>query len=259
MEILKNELTSLWEVTCPKCYGIILNKNGKYRGRQRFVCLNCGISFTTYSKGLLNSTKLDEPTWHLLIDGILENKKIKDISELTGVSVPSISKIRRRILDLFWAISSFQKILEKYYFDPKDKNTIFADKLVKKIMYYYHYNETSVIAVIHYHDSVYISRAYTSKEFEELQSSIHYPTVMFLDVNETDNIDVQLHIDKLVHYLKQFRGIKSNLLSQYCNFYDFSVHIKKEEMFSILIKEIPTYIIINKKEKNSKGVKRITP
>ena len=86
MDIFKNELTILWEVVCPRCGSEILNKNGKYRGRQRFICLDCGLSFTTYSRSILDSTKLTPKHWEIIIESIINNEKLESISKKTSIS-----------------------------------------------------------------------------------------------------------------------------------------------------------------------------
>lgn len=163
MEIFKDELTILWEVVCPRCGSEILNKNGKYRGRQRFICLDCGLSFTTYSRSILDSTKLNNNQWEIIIEGIIDNEKLEDISKKAQVSTISISKIRRKILDELYSLSRYNFVLNKYYYNPFDTSTIFIPNKDKGTIYYHEYNKSMVIACIEYHKDLFISNAYLKK------------------------------------------------------------------------------------------------
>ncbi len=245
MKILEEELVKLWDVICPKCNSAILNKNGRYRGRQRFICLDCGFSFTTYSKSLLNSTKLTEDQWQKIITGVIENKKLSEISKDANVSSISISKIRRRIFDALFGLSRFVKTLNKYYYDPFDSTSIFLPDKENGTLYYYKYNEQSVIAFLEYHPDIYVSRAYDIKEFNILLSSIHYPKLDFTPFSQIDKLSAIDYIDNLLVYLKSYRGIKKELLTQYCNFYDFKVNLSTEDLTEIILDQLASKVKTN--------------
>jgi transposase-like protein len=238
MEILKEELTILWEVVCPKCKSEILNKNGKYRGRQRFVCLDCGCSFTTYSRSILDSTKLKESEWQIIIDGVISNDYLKTISEKSNVSQISISKIRRNILTVLYGLNRFEDTLNKYYYNPFDTSTVFIPNQQKGSIYFYDYNDKMVLCFIELKQHIFISKAYPKKEFSLLISSVHYPKLEFESMNETTNTFVIQYFEQLLQFLKNYRGIKNELLSQYCNFYDFQSHLNKEELTKLIIHQI---------------------
>lgn len=241
MEIFKDELTDMWEVKCPKCNSDILNKNGKYRGRQRFICLDCGFSFTTYSKSILDSTKLTEDQWEMIIKGVLDNTKLKEISEEVNISLMTVSKIRRKIFDALYSSDRFNKYLAKHFYDPFDTTTIFIPNIDYSKLYYYQYNEESILAFIEYKNGKYLSSSYSRKDFNTLMTSINYPKLIFVPFIEIERQSAITHIEGLIAFLKTFRGIKKELLSQYSNFYDFKTNYDNESLVDRIIHRISTH------------------
>jgi len=241
VEIFKDELTILWEVKCPKCGSDILNKNGKYRKRQRFICLDCGFSFTTYSKSILDSTKLTEAQWIIIIKGVINNSKLKEIGTEANISLITTSKIRRKILDAIYSLSRFNKLLKKHHYDPFDTSTIFIPDKEEGTLYYYRYNDDIVLAFIEYSEDKYISYAYLTHDFNILMTSINYPKLNFVPYNDIDKPSAINHIDKLIYFLKGYRGIKKELMSKYCNFYDFKTNLDNEELTQLIIHQISAH------------------
>ncbi|KFZ26886.1 MAG: hypothetical protein KQ78_00652 [Candidatus Izimaplasma bacterium HR2] len=241
MKILKTELITLWDVECPKCKSEILNKNGKYRNRQRFICLDCGSSFTTYSRSVLDSTKLNEEQWETIISGIIQNNTLKKISIDTGISIISISKIRRKIFDAIYPLSKFDKVVSKFYYDPFDSTTIFIPDQKDGFIYYYQYNQSSVIAFIKYRDNIYLSKSYLTKDFNLFMSCVNYPKLQFISHKDTDDEIATQYIENLIYFLKSYRGIKKELLSKYCNFYDYKERLSAEDFSTMIIKQISSH------------------
>ncbi len=241
MNKFDNELKILWEVVCPKCGSEILNKNGKYKNRQRFVCLDCGYSFTTYSKTLLNSTKINKSQWDTIIKGVIKNDKLKTISSSTDISIISISKIKRRILEMLNSKNLFAKCLKLNHYNPFDTTSYFIKEIPHSLFYYYKYSEDSYILFTKtkYHD--FTTTAYTKKEFNILLSDIHYQNLEFVSYKNISDEKTTNHIDNLIAYLKSHRGIKSELLGNYCNFYDFLEKYPSNELFELIYKTISTY------------------
>ncbi len=241
MNSFDNELTILWEVVCPKCGSEILNKNGKYKNRQRFVCLDCGYSFTTYSKTLLNSTKINKSQWDTIIKGVINNNTLKTISSSTNVSIISISKIKRRILKMLNSGNLFDKCLKQYYYNPFDTTSYFIKEIPHSFFYYYKYNESFYILFTEtkYHD--FTTTVYTKKEFNILLSDVYFQNLEFVSYKNISDEKATNHIDNLISFLKSHRGIKNELLGNYCNFYDFLEKYPNDELFDLIYKAIATY------------------
>lgn len=241
MKLFENELTQLWDVVCPKCKSAILNKNGKYRERQRFICMDCGYSFTTYSKSILDSTKLSENQWDKIIEGIIQLERLKDLSKDLNVSLVSLSNIRRNIFDSLYDLSPFERVLKKHRYDPFDTSTIFIPNTKRGTMYYYLYNPEVVIAFIRYREHIFISKSFETKEFNQLITSVNYETLDFIPFSECQDEEGITYIENLLFFLKSFRGIKKSLFSQYCNFYDYKLNLDQNEFKQLIIAQIKSH------------------
>ncbi len=243
MEKFENELVNLWDVVCPKCHSEILNKNGKYNGRQRFICLDCGYSFTTYSKTLFNSTKIKKSQWDIIIDGIIQNKSLKIISSNSNISPISISKIKRKIYKMLNSDNEFENNLKRFYYNPFDNSSFFTPVKVKSIIYYYQYNDDSYILYSQNINNEFISIVYSKKEFNTLLTSIYYPNVEFINYKDILDDEAFSYIEDLLYTLKQYRGIKKNLLDDYSNFFHYRKYNTDEKLSKYIYKKITTYKI----------------
>lgn len=238
MKLFENELTQLWDVICPKCKSAILNKNGKYRDRQRFICMDCGYSFTTYSKSILDSTKLNENQWSIIINGIIELEKLKDLSLKTGVSIISLSNIRRNVFESLYELSPFDNVLKKHKYNPFDTSSIFIPNTKRGTLYYYLYNPKVAIGFIRYREHIFISKAMNVKDLNTLISSVNYEKLDFIPFSECQDEEAIRYIENLLYFLKSFRGIKQSVFSEYCNFYDYKSNLEKEEFKELIITQI---------------------
>lgn len=73
---------------CPHC-GCTekINKNGKYKDKQRYLCKNCGSSFMASTKTILHCTKRSLSTWRKYINCILDGLSIRKSSQLCKISI----------------------------------------------------------------------------------------------------------------------------------------------------------------------------
>ena len=241
MKILRNELVMLWDVTCPKCGSEILNKNGKYRSRQRFICLDCGHSFTTYSKSVLDSTKLSETVWKEIIRGIINEKTLKSMSDDTDVSQISISKIRRNILNVLYPLNRFTKELREYFYDPEETSSYFIPDREDKIVYYLEYRKDLMIVFMRYHKHMFVSDALEKEKLNHLMDCGYYPRLTFLPMDDNDDPEADEYMTGLVAFLKTFRGLKYDLIGKYCNLYDFKRYLSDDELYQLIVSEISKY------------------
>ncbi len=231
----------LWDVTCPKCGSEILNKNGKYRSRQRFVCLDCGHSFTTYSQSILDSTKLPESIWEKIIRGIISEKTLRTISDDTDVSLISISKIRRNILSVLYPLNRFTKEFGEYYYDPEETSSYFIPDKEEKNVYYLEYRKDLMIVFMRYHKHMFVSNSLEKKKMCYLMSCGYYPRLTFVPMDDNDDPEADDYIACLSAFLKTFRGIKYDLVGKYCNFFDFKRYLSDDELYQLIVSEISKY------------------
>ena len=68
-EYLKNIINTEFEFeekevhSCHKCNSTEIVKLGKYNSMQRYRCKNCGVAFTSKSKSIFATTKLEKEKW----------------------------------------------------------------------------------------------------------------------------------------------------------------------------------------------------
>jgi transposase-like protein len=240
-KVLRDELLMLWDVTCPECGSEILNKNGKYRSRQRFVCLDCGHSFTTYSKSILHATKLPEEAWESIITGVINGQPLRQIAADADVSMISTSKIRRNILRVLYPLSRFRKALDDYFYDPENTGSYFMPDQEQRSVYYMAYRSDLWIMFLSYHGHMFVSDCYDGDAFHELKDSPFYPQLTFVPLDEADNPEADEYISGLLAFLKSFRGIKHDWVGPYCNFYDFRRYLTPGDLYDRIIEEISHY------------------
>lgn len=96
----KYNLNKKFEINCPKCGCDDLNKNGISRGRQRYICKRCCITFDERSFSPLSNTKLSLEKWTKYLQLMLENRSIRNCAEAISVSVPTSFYMRHKILDM---------------------------------------------------------------------------------------------------------------------------------------------------------------
>jgi len=238
MSEFKNELTDLWQILCPKCESEILNKNGKYRGRQRFICLDCGNTFTTYSKSILDSTKLSSDKWHIIIKGIVKNYPLGKIKDNVDVSVISLSKIRKNIFKLLYPKNKFDKVLRKFYYDPFDTSSIFKSKEEKGQIYFHKYDDDLIILLIKKSKTEFYLKMVSKQQLNELMMDINFKRIDFIDTDETTDEDVIIYFERLAKFLKSYRGIKRAYVKYYVNFYSFLVIKGQEGLYNFILDNI---------------------
>ena len=78
--LLKNILDTLNKrgfsdhICCPHCHGTYIIKNGKYKGKQRFICKTCLKNFNSLTNSPMSMSHKPEK-WPLFIECL-----IKDLS-----------------------------------------------------------------------------------------------------------------------------------------------------------------------------------
>lgn len=240
MDLFEKELISLWDVVCPKCNSEILNKNGKYRGRQRFICLDCGHTFTTYSDTILASTKLNESVWIRIIKSLLKGEKLSTLSNDLNISMVTLSKVRKKCLVILYEFNSFDETIRQYYHNPKRSDSIFVEKEKKGTLYLYPFNNNIYIGCIRNEWNHITSHVFTKKEWTTFKCDNNYPGLFCIHIENTKDIEISHYFNNLNKYLKLFRGIKKEDLKYYTNLYDAKKRFTNEEFITYLIQKIKT-------------------
>jgi transposase-like protein len=240
MDLFEKELISLWDVVCPKCNSEILNKNGKYRGRQRFICLDCGHTFTTYSDTILASTKLNESIWIRIIKSLLKCEKLSTLSNELNISMVTLSKVRKKCLVILYEFNTFDETIRQYYHNPKHNDSIFVEKEKRGTLYFYPLNKNTYIGCIRNRWNHITSHIFTKKEWTSFKCEHNYPGLLCTHIENTKDIEISNYFNNLSKYLKLFRGIKKEDLKYYTNLYDAKKRFTNEEFITYLIQKIKT-------------------
>ncbi|MBW4864125.1 MAG: IS1595 family transposase [Paeniclostridium sp.] len=85
---------------CPKCQCKDVNKNGKPRGRQRYICKRCRCTFDEFTMSPFSSTKLELDKWLKYCELMILGLSIRQCAEEVGVGVKTSFYMRHRILDV---------------------------------------------------------------------------------------------------------------------------------------------------------------
>lgn len=85
---------------CPKCQCKEVNKNGKSRGRQRYICKRCRATFDEMTLSPFSSTNLSLDKWLKYCELMILGLSIRKCAEEVGVGVKTSFFMRHRILDV---------------------------------------------------------------------------------------------------------------------------------------------------------------
>ena len=84
---------------CPHCESTSVVKNGKLKGKQRYICRSCKKSFNDLTKSALSCTKLSLQTWIEYVKGMIIGLSIRKNAENVGVCVKTSFYMRHKVLD----------------------------------------------------------------------------------------------------------------------------------------------------------------
>ena len=85
---------------CPKCQCKDVNKNGKTRGRQRYICKRCRCTFDEFTMSPFSSTNLGLDKWLKYCELMILGLSIRQCATEIGVGVKTSFYMRHRILDV---------------------------------------------------------------------------------------------------------------------------------------------------------------
>lgn len=85
---------------CPEC-GSTSNivRNGKYNGKQRYLCKDCKSTFMCTHDTILHRTHKTLETWQKYLDCMSSGMSIRKSAEICNLSVPTAFYWRHKILD----------------------------------------------------------------------------------------------------------------------------------------------------------------
>ena len=86
-------------VKCPHCNGSHIQRNGKARGYQQYICVDCRKYFSVTTNTIISCTKLPLEKWKKYIECMMANLSIRKCAEICGINRNTAFLWRHKILD----------------------------------------------------------------------------------------------------------------------------------------------------------------
>lgn len=110
------------KVFCSVCGSVEVTKYGKRNGRQRYICKNCGKTFSDTSGTVMYHSKLPIKKWIDFIQMTLQGESCRSIARNLGINKDTVLHNRHRICSVINQLASnqdnFQSLAEgdEYYY-----------------------------------------------------------------------------------------------------------------------------------------------
>lgn len=100
LECLATDIRYAGGRVCPHCGSIHVVRNGHQpSGSQRYICCDCGKSFSVTSNTIVSGTKKDMSIWEKYIDCMMHGLSIREAAEICGIHRNTAFYWRHKILD----------------------------------------------------------------------------------------------------------------------------------------------------------------
>lgn len=111
---------------CIHCGAVHFIKNGKdAKGNARYLCKECGKTFTALTNTALKGTHKDASTWKTYVENMLEGRSLAECAKRCGISVPTAHVWRHKILSA----------LSEESFDHEYSGMLEMDEMFVRISY----------------------------------------------------------------------------------------------------------------------------
>jgi transposase-like protein len=84
-------------IVCPDCHNNIIIKNGKSKGKQRFICKTCGKNFNSLTNTPMSKSHKPEK-WPLFIDCVIRGLSLRAAAAEIGVSYVTLFYWRHKLM-----------------------------------------------------------------------------------------------------------------------------------------------------------------
>ena len=139
MEKPKKDIVEIRPLSCKCCGSVNIKKHGIRSGRQRYVCKDCGKTFSQSTDTMTFRSRMEERQWKELLRGIIENHSMKNIAKEVGINAPNVWKNKLKIcnalLSLYGEQDKFTGIAEsdEYYAPVSFKGKRDTDFFIKTL------------------------------------------------------------------------------------------------------------------------------
>lgn len=84
---------------CPHCKGEDILRNGKYNGKQRYICRNCKRTFTNFTNSATYKSKKSLDKWLKYAKCMLNGYSIRKSAEIVEINIATSFFWRHKILN----------------------------------------------------------------------------------------------------------------------------------------------------------------
>ncbi|WP_315077495.1 IS1595 family transposase [uncultured Clostridium sp.] len=84
---------------CPHCENHEISRNGKFNGKQRYICKTCNKTFTDFTYSPRYNSKKDNSKWILYAKCMINGYSLRKCAEIVGISLPTSFYWRHKILE----------------------------------------------------------------------------------------------------------------------------------------------------------------
>ena len=136
LEVLEGGKQAIYEMVlkvkelsyCTKCHSTNINKNGKSRGKQDYVCKECGKKFNNLTGTIFHHTHLTYKQIELAIDCVINLFSIRKMAKIVSISTKTAFTLRHKIMSCLKDIVDSFKLhgeveLDEYYLSINLKGT----------------------------------------------------------------------------------------------------------------------------------------
>lgn len=100
---------------CPHCGHDEVSRNGKYNGKQRYICKSCRKTFTDFTRSPHYNSKRDIRKWIFYAKSMINEYSIRKCARIVGISIPTSFYWKHKILDairVYMRIGSIGGVIE---------------------------------------------------------------------------------------------------------------------------------------------------
>lgn len=100
---------------CPHCGAETVSRNGKYNGKQRYMCKSCRKTFTDFTNSATYKSKKSMDMWLKYAKCMINGYSIRKCADIVDINIATSFYWRHKILDCiraFFGVGSVEGIVE---------------------------------------------------------------------------------------------------------------------------------------------------
>ncbi|PEB39437.1 IS1595-like element ISBth19 family transposase [Bacillus pseudomycoides] len=101
--------------TCPHCSAETVSRNGKYKGKQRYICKSCNKTFTDFTNSATYKSKKTLDKWLKYAKCMIAGYSIRKSAKIVEINIATSFFWRHKILDCirsFFGVGSVEGVIE---------------------------------------------------------------------------------------------------------------------------------------------------